>query len=106
MITTKNPLPGNLYLLRHTGGIRNVLLFIHDDGMASSVWASSDGDRIYRFKAFECPTNKGDETWLSDIRNPHTNFKAVFVKRADRPVYMMSNAEIEAIYNEFNVIHG
>lgn len=105
MITTNNPLPGNLYLVKHSGGIRNVLLYIHEDGNASSVWASSDGERIYRFQSFEEPTAKGCEHWVNDIRNTNT-WHGVLVGRPSKPPYMISNAEIRAIYDEFNVIHG
>nr|CAK1257773.1 hypothetical protein K29PH164C1_LOCUS62 [Klebsiella phage vB_Ko_K29PH164C1] len=106
MITTKNPLPGNLYLLAHTGGIRNVLLYIHEDGTCSSAWASSDGERLYRFRAFEQPGAAGSDDWLYDIRMGGKTFKAVFVGRPTRPPHRITNAEIFELYTKFNVTHG
>ncbi|UPU15806.1 hypothetical protein [Klebsiella phage vB_KpnS_SXFY507] len=106
MITTKNPLPGNLYLVAHTGGIRNVLLYIHQDGSCSSAWASSDGKRLYRFRAFENPGAEGSDDWLYDIRMGGTTFKAVFVGRPRKQPHRITNAEIFDLYTKFNATHG
>lgn len=106
MITTKNPLPGNLYLVKHSGGIRNVLLYIHEDGNASSAWVSCDGKRIHRFQAFDEPGAKGDNHWVNDIRNSSTWY-GVFVCRPERKQpHTISDADIEAIYDKFNAYHG
>lgn len=106
MIKTKNPLPGNLYLVAHTAGTRNVLLYIHEDGTCSSAWASMDGERIYRFRAFDQPGESGDNNWVSDIRLPLGTFKAVFVGRPSKPPHQVSDAEIFELYTKFNVTHG
>lgn len=105
MISTKNPLPGNLYLVKHSSGIRNVLLYIHEDGNASSAWANSEGERIYRFQAFAEPTENGCDHWINDVRNEAT-WCGVFVGRPSKPPHLITDVEIFDLYNEFNVTHG
>lgn len=100
MITTKNPLPGNLYLVAHSAGIRAVILYIHADGSASSAWRSDSGERIFRFKAFDQPGAVGGLDWLSDVRNSPTWY-GVFAGRPGLSPDRITDDEIHEIFKEW-----
>lgn len=102
MIITKKPLPGNLYLVKHDGGIRDTLMYIHHDGSESSVWTF--GESLHRFGAFERPGDYGTGVWLNSIKELPTWF-AVFVGRPSKRPHQITKYEILDIYERFGVHH-
>lgn len=102
MILTKKPIPGNLYLIKHEGGIRDTLVYVHHDGSESSVWTF--GSNIHRFGAFMRGGDRGTGVWLNSVKECPSWF-FVHVGRPGKQPHLITNHEILDIYARFGVYH-
>lgn len=103
MILTKKPLPGNLYLIKHEGGIRDTLVYVHADGSESTAWQY--GDYIYRFGEFDRQGSRGTGVWLNSVRECPT-WSLVLVGRPKKRPHQITDEDILEIYDRFGVNHS
>ena len=102
MIITKKPLPGNLYLIKHDGGICDTLVYVHEDGSESTAWPY--GETLHRFGAFARPGSVGTGVWLNSVSDC-PSWHLVLVGRPGKLPHQITDGDILDIYDRFGVAH-